>query len=45
MEIITLLAITLGFPAFGLARVVRLIRRRPAADESFLQHEDEWGAQ
>lgn len=44
MEIIALLAITLGFPAAGLWLVVRQIRGRPTPDETFLQHEDDWGA-
>ena len=44
MEILALLVITLGFPVLGVALVVRQIRRRPAAYESFLQHEDDWGA-
>ncbi len=44
MEILALLAITLGFPLLGAVLVVRQIRRRPASDETFLQHEDDWGA-
>lgn len=44
VELLARLAITVAFPVLGIILVVRQIRRRPAAEDTFLQHEDEWGA-